>query len=199
MDIPQITLSFMRKPSQYLLRSRKIRESLTSQLENITHSLLTCCGCDEIHYLFEAKEWELSGDNEEQLILFHMKRYPPAITRRHPEWLRDRVMPNDIRDFLTEIYVARQNENLRLCALGIRALIEQIMLRTIADTGKLGLNIDAFFAAGYVAPRDQDHFRRKVIGVGDAAMHRGYTPEPQEIERLARYYRRVGCIALRPS
>jgi len=158
------------------------------------HSILQCHGCDDIHFVHfitETRCWDPEEDevgsvpHKDEAPFISRGRYPPAMPRRCPEWVGDsQVLPQDIRDFLTEIYVARQNENLRLCALGIRSLIEQIMISKISDTGNLGLNINAFFSAGYVASGDQDHFRDKVIGVGDPAMHRTCTPEPQEIDTL---------------
>ena len=93
-------------------------------------------------------------------------------------------VPLEIANFLTEIYSALDNENLRLCALGIRALIEQVMISQVGEQGSLGKNVDAFFAAGHVASRDQGNFRSAIIGVGDAAMHRGYTPKVEDIHIL---------------
>jgi hypothetical protein len=149
-----------------------------------SYSMVRCCGCDDIHYLSET--WFSEDTDEYGRPNIDAKRYPPAMTRRHPEWLNDWLspLPGDIRDLLQEIYISLHNNNLRLCALGIRALVEQLILTKISDTGKLGKNITAFFEAGYVAPKDQDQFRDKVIEVGNAAMHRAYTPVYDDIGTL---------------
>jgi hypothetical protein len=179
-----------------------------------TYSMLKCCGCEDIHYLSETwcseasdgeasktamidKVIALMGDAPtmatiatiaaiewQYAIDITTRRYPPAMSRRHPDWWYgfSAYLPKDINDFLKEIYVALHNDSLRLCALGIRALIETIILEKIPeDTGKLSRNIDAFFAAGYVAPNERDQFRDKVIELGNAAMHRSYKPESRDV------------------
>ena len=77
-----------------------------------------------------------------------------------------------------------QNGTLRLCALGTRALIEQIMVAKVGDAGTLGDNIEAFLNAGYVAQQDHKIFREKVVELGNAAMHRGYTPASGDLHTL---------------
>jgi hypothetical protein len=83
-----------------------------------------------------------------------------------------------------EIYVAIHNKSYRLAAIGIRALIEQLMISCVGDKGSIGKNIEAFFAAGHVAEADQEQFKTKLIEAGHAAMHRGYAPDLPAINTL---------------
>ncbi len=93
-------------------------------------------------------------------------------------------VPLEIRELRQEVYVALQNGSYRLCALGARALLEQIMVAKVGDAGSLGSNIAAFLAGGYVAQQEHEAFRGKVIELGNAAMHRGYTPGLADIHTL---------------
>jgi hypothetical protein len=148
-----------------------------------TYSTVKCLGCDTISYLTETWFSEETEPNGQPII--NAKRYPPSMARRHPEWFTNLLsLPLDIREFLGEIYVALQNGTLRLCALGTRALIEQIMVAKVGDAGTLGDNIEAFLNAGYVAQQDHKLFREKVVELGNAAMHRGYTPASEDLHTL---------------
>jgi Domain of unknown function (DUF4145) len=68
--------------------------------------------------------------------------------------------------------------------LGVRALIEEVMIAKVGDRGGLGDNIEAFLKAGHVAEQDHKLFKEKIVEIGNAAMHRGYNPTLQDIETL---------------
>jgi len=152
-----------------------------------TYSTLQCRGCGSITFLSETWFSE-DVDPEDGTYDITIQQWPPKpkYGRPRPSWMWGLSLSVhlEVANFLTEIYTALDNENLRLCALGIRALVEQIMIGQVGEQGSLGKNIDAFFAAGHVASRDQGHFRSTLIGLGDAAMHRGYTPKVQDIHTL---------------
>jgi hypothetical protein len=148
-----------------------------------TYSTTKCLGCDTISYLTET--WFSQETEPDGQPIVKAKRYPPSMARRHPEWFTNVLsLPPNIREFLQEIYVALQNGSLRLCALGTRALIEQIIVTKVGDRGSLGANIEEFLKAGYVAQQDHKLFREKVVELGNAAMHRGYTPASEDIHTL---------------
>jgi hypothetical protein len=141
-----------------------------------------CQGCGDVHFL--ETEWFSEDVGPGGQPVPRKRRYPPAISRRRPVWMDDLEAIIPIHGLLQEVYVALQNGNLRLCALGVRAGLEQIMVERVGDNRSLGRNIDAFLAAGYVAPRDHDQFRRSVIEIGNAAMHRGYCPSINDVNTL---------------
>jgi hypothetical protein len=68
--------------------------------------------------------------------------------------------------------------------MGIRALIEHIMIEQIGDSGGIGSNVDRFVAEGYIAPKSEALFREHLIESGHAAMHRAYFPKPSDISAL---------------
>lgn len=146
---------------------------------------IRCGGCENIHLRHDFYHSGMSNDEgvPEPVTTY----YPPAESRRKPEWTTatDTIFwayTSDVGQLLSEIYRALQNDSPRLAAMGTRALLENIMIEQIGgDKGTLGRNIDTFFQAGFVAPRLQDLFRSFLIEPGNAAMHRNYLPEPQTL------------------
>lgn len=158
------------------------------------YSLIRCLGCDSVSLPHE--EWFSEDVDPDGELLVKERRYPPAAERRQPVWLL-KILPGaplKLDSFLQQIYVALHNQSYRLCAIGIRALIEDIMIDCVGDQGTLGRNIDAFLAAGYMQPtflaagymqpRSNDDFRSRVIEAGHAAMHRGHEPTRTDVATL---------------
>jgi hypothetical protein len=148
--------------------------------------LMQCAGCDAVHLQHDnwfSEHWDENG------AIIDTVYYPPAISRRRPSWLKDPQGPfyfggTEIEKLLEEIYSALQNDSRRLAAMGIRALLELIMIQQVGDGGQIGKNVDKFLEQGFVAKINQDTFRFQLIEAGHAAMHRQYVPERVDIEVL---------------
>lgn len=147
---------------------------------------LRCLGCDTIHLRHSSYFSEDMGDRGEPVV--RQKFAPPRLTRAKPSW-RTQLFPFDVKAYdlvllLDEIYEALAMGACRLAAMGIRALVEQIMIAQVKDKGTFKQNIKAFFDAGYIAPRQQDTFENTLVEAGHAAMHRGFDPSQETIETL---------------
>jgi hypothetical protein len=147
------------------------------------YKLLQCLGCESVHLRHESSFSENKGPDGGLEITTTI--YPPRTSRSKPEWLGNISGPfwggaHDIE----QIYVALHNDSLRLAAMGIRALIEFIVIDKVGDRGSFGENIKAFFGAGYVAAVDREIFKSKLIEAGHAAMHRGYRPDATDLGTL---------------
>ena len=149
------------------------------------YHLLECGGCERItlrHDSWNSYETDEQGHQTTTTVYF-----PPAISRKQPEWLTNFDGPffldfiNPIRRLMTEIYSALQNDSHALAAMGIRALIEHVMVEKVRDEGTIGGNINKFIEAGYIAPKSQELFRGFLIESGHAAMHRAYFPKASDI------------------
>ena len=69
----------------------------------------------------------------------------------------------------------------RLAALGIRALLDQIMIARVGDLeGGFDKKLDAFQAKGYISLLQRDAMRA-TLDVGNAAMHRAFKPTEDDI------------------
>ena len=83
-------------------------------------------------------------------------------------------------DLLSEIYEAMRGGQKRLAAMGIRALLEEVMIDKVGDQGSFAKNLDTFCANGYASLFQRDQLSA-ILDVGHAAMHRSYEPSDKEL------------------
>lgn len=151
------------------------------------YEVLQCRGCDTVQFKHESSFSEDTEPDGRPVVT--TKIYPPRISRSKPAWFGNINGPfwvgdSEIEQLLEEIYVALHSKSLRLAAMGIRALLEFIMIDKTGDHGSIGENIKHFFEGGYVARVDQSTFKDKLIEAGHAAMHRNYKPKPEDLDTL---------------
>ena len=82
---------------------------------------------------------------------------------------------------LHEIYQAVHGGQYRLAAMGIRALLEQIMVSKVGDLGSFEKQLDAFQKAGYISLVQRDAMQA-TLHVGHAAMHRAFRPTEEDVK-----------------
>lgn len=114
-----------------------------------------------------------------------VSQYPPKTIRKLPHWHSDFFLAEPIDNpvkfgLLKEIYIALKSESLRLAILGIRALIDQMMLEKIGDAGTFKEKVAAFEAQGFIS-RVQSATLMPVIDAGSASMHRGHLPTRDDV------------------
>lgn len=150
------------------------------------YSLISCAGCDDVRMLHQ--HWFSEDMDHRGNAIIHSDYYPPSLTRQKPRWMREiipfHVIMGEVSGLCDEIYRAIGVGASRLAVMGIRALVEHIMIDKIGDQGTFKKNIAAFFAGGYVAPIQQAIFKDTLIESGHAAMHRGFDPSPEEVGAL---------------
>lgn len=146
-----------------------------------TYEMLKCGGCDKV--VLKETEWcsEDMGDPT-------TRYYPPATFRPKPKWLTDfwLELPFDeqlLHDLLAEIYVALQNDQRALAAMGIRALLEKIMIAKVGDNGSFVHNLTQFESKGFVS-RIQKERLDTILEAGHAAIHRRYKPSQEDLITL---------------
>jgi hypothetical protein len=147
------------------------------------YEMLKCCGCDSI--ILRHTEW-FSGniDNQGKMYpVFHY--YPPAISRTEPTWLHelDTIIDEEkefIHDLMKEIYSSLHNNSRRLATMGIRALLEHIMINKAGDQGSFSKNIDSFGAQGYIS-LTQEEILKTILEAGHATIHRAYSPSTEDL------------------
>lgn len=64
--------------------------------------------------------------------------------------------------------------------MGVRALIEVVMVDKIGDQGTFNQNMKAFVDKGYLSGR-QVNVLESVLGMGHAAIHRGHIPTHDDV------------------
>jgi hypothetical protein len=144
------------------------------------HRVAQCDGCDS--YSFHTSWQSSDGGDPTEL------RWPPKISRREPKWMLDlffgeRISNPEKHDFMREIYSAYTAGNLRLCVIGIRALLEHVMVENITDQGSFVVNLNAFESGGFIS-RIQREAIEPVLAAGHASMHRGFKASEPQVQAL---------------
>jgi hypothetical protein len=133
-----------------------------------------CCGCK--HRTFLTRWW----NGPEKAIT----QYPPKTVRRKPHWSVNLFFSN-IADptkieLLDEIYAALGAECLRLAVMGIRALLEHIMIEQVGDEGGFDEKLNAFEKKGCISTVQRAALA-PIIQAGHASMHRAYKPPLDDV------------------
>lgn len=150
-------------------------------------TLLRCLGCDAVR--LKHQSWFSEDYDERGLPAVNTEWFPPSVRRQKPSWRREfrgalsgsLYSYNSLSD---EIYEALAIGAHRLATMGVRALVESIMIEQVGDQGNFVNTISAFFDAGHVAPNQQGIFRDTLIEAGHAAMHRGFEPSADTVNTL---------------
>ena len=148
--------------------------------ERHDYYLAECDGCENITLLIESDSNSQSGT--------YTTQYPPLTIRREPPWLVSLLLLEQIDnpfkyDFMREIYVALRSNNLRLAVIGIRALLEQIMIEKVGDNRSFQANLNKFESEGYIS-RIQKEAIEPVLEAGHASIHRGFKATKEDVIHL---------------
>lgn len=146
------------------------------------YQMLKCRGCDAIS--FKYVEWFEGNFDEKGNEVPEIHYYPSAIYRPGPKWLNDLDWFDNeqrfIQDLLKEIYSSLHNGGRRLATMGIRALIEHIMIKKVGDQGSFVKNLDALGAQGLISVSQED-ILNAVLEAGHATIHRSYSPSTEDL------------------
>jgi len=150
------------------------------------YDLLKCCGCDSVQLRHKSLNSE-DYDHQTGQHFVTTRYYPPPSFRKPPKWLSDLTFVCDfdssIEDLIREIYIALQNDGPRLAVMGIRALLETVMIDKVTDQGTFAKNLSAFEKEGFISPK-QRSVLEPVLEAGHATMHRSYKPKKKEVALL---------------
>ncbi len=141
--------------------------------ENVEiYKLLQCAGCRSISM---AKDCYYFED-------FQVRYYPPPAKRKMPSWqFLPEVLPHKSAVLLDEIYEAMRGGQYRLAVMGIRALLEQLMISKVGDHGSFKENVNAFCDKGYISNVKQRDQLNDILEAGHATMHRNFNPTERDV------------------
>ena len=150
------------------------------------YDLLKCCGCDRV--TLRHKSWHSEDyDHETDRPYIDIQYYPPPSFRKPPKWLSDLLFVCEFEDtiegLIREIYIALQNDATKLAVMGIRALIETVMIDKVGDNGSFGNNINVFHQEGYISTKQREVLE-SLLEAGHATIHRVYKPDKKDVRRL---------------
>ncbi|PTR33030.1 uncharacterized protein DUF4145 [Luteibacter sp. OK325] len=137
------------------------------------YKMLACRGCESVSLKHSVRyQEEFDGET---------RYYPPHVYRKPPAWLW-RVRDGHGKDgkyvntLLVQIYEALAVDAFAVAAMGVRALLEYLMVSKVGDQGSFQKNLKAFHEEGHVTARERERLE-KTLDVGSAAIHRAYLPE----------------------
>ena len=149
-----------------------------------TYEFLRCSGCEEIKL---RKTEILSSDRESSdKVVPHVTYFPSALIRPKPKWLLDLFAETifepsaSVYALLSEVYVTLQNGAPSLAAMGIRAIIEAVMIEKLGDSGTFRENLASLLHKGLISELDAQHLRT-ILDVGHAAIHRAHVPSVETV------------------
>ena len=135
--------------------------------------LLRCCGCDEIR-VRQALKYIDSAQ-------LQIRYYPPVEIRRLPKWSCE--LPVGVGELQLEVYSAMHGNNLRLAAMGARALIDMTILASVEDKGTFRDKLNAMVQEKHLAERDISTLMI-ALDTGSAASHRGHNPTFDDLDKV---------------
>jgi hypothetical protein len=99
--------------------------------------------------------------------------YPSPVTRKEPQWVifmaagvHGMGKERDIGALLGEVYAAVAGGQHRLAAMGIRVILEQVMILKVGYLNTFNLKLTAFQEQGYISAVQRDAMRA-TLDVGD--------------------------------
>jgi hypothetical protein len=148
-----------------------------------SYQLLSCCGCERITFKHDSDCSEDFDTRGNPIVTTNY--YPAEVSRKKPSWMNEMfcVLPlgnNFISDLIREIYIALENNSIRLAVMGIRALIEQVMINKVSDQGTFKKNMSKFESEGHIS-KNQRQVLEPVLEAGHATIHRSYSPTTEEL------------------
>lgn len=155
------------------------------------HLLLECRGCETVFYArvdWNSEDMDYwTGDNGETHCEYarHEVTYPKPTSLVRPRWL-DSLSNRDetLYAILNEMYLACDNSSFILAAIGLRTALDRA-------TDKLGINPALTFDAklqqlktgGWIG--ETEYLILDVVtDAGNAAAHRGWQPDEQQVSQL---------------
>jgi hypothetical protein len=111
-------------------------------------------------------------------------REPPRRWRRPPEWIEQlRDSASDVAALMDEVYLAANDSQPRLLSMGVRAVLDRMMIQIVGDVGGFDQKLKRMRELGQLSDRHVDMLTT-VIDAGSAAAHRGFNPPSELLQEM---------------
>lgn len=110
------------------------------------------------------------------------------MTRKLPDWVEWKMIigpmegEESLLNLLHEVYDATQNGLHQLVLMGIRAIIERVIISKVGDRGSFSANLEAFKETDHISLLQFDALNT-ILEMGHAVIHRGFVPTEYELKR----------------
>lgn len=144
-----------------------------------TYLVLECRGCESVKILHTS--WFSEDTDEGGKPRIEERYYPSSVFRPLPRWIWQLDRQWHITKLLHEIYQALKNDAPSLAAMGVRAVIEAIMIDKVGDHGSFSANLKDFRQKGFISTF-QLGILEVALEIGHASIHRGFIPKKEQLE-----------------
>lgn len=171
-----------------LVDSKKIDNKIPDgSVTSTIFVILSCCGCKEPSIRKESWIFDHLPDSDRNSdgFLSGVVFTPPRLWRRPPQWLTQlETIDRDLKDLLDEVYSTTNDQQIRLLSMGVRAVLEHIMIKILeGDVGGFEQKLQDMVAKDHLTERQRENLSI-VIDAGSASAHRGYRPSRPLIEEI---------------
>ena len=146
--------------------------------ENI-YEILQCIGCG--HVTYRSRFWFSEYQVDDQPETYEDKYFPPLFSHPQPKWFDD--LKDDLKQVLDEVYAAFHSELNYLAAVGARTALDMMIVEKIGDVGSFKQKIDTLEREKYITSQERSLIE-SVTEAGNAAAHRGYSPDKKSLESV---------------
>jgi hypothetical protein len=162
-----------------------LKEQTPGDESQITrYELLKCAGCGEVK--LRTTELASADRDASTKVQPRVNYYPPATIRPPPKWLSDLLLEQLVGDvtaeydLLVEVYAALHSGAPSLAAMGVRAVIETLLVNSVGDQGSFAKNLALLHSKGLISRLDVEHLG-EVLDIGSAAIHRAHIPSVKDV------------------
>lgn len=159
----------LRETTQRVLH--QVIQTLEDEVNHEVYRLLECAGCHKISMA------HLSFYDSDVRECYKRRYYPSEAMRKLPLWRSKLPFGTGL---LEEIYGALGGGQYRLAVMGIRSLLEQVMISNVGDQGSFERNLNSLCEAGYISVKQRDAMN-DVLNAGHATTHRLFCPKEHEV------------------
>jgi hypothetical protein len=107
--------------------------------------------------------------------------YTPAPGRRRPKWVSD--LDQETAHLLREVYAATDNSLFVLASMGVRTILDRVIVDAVGDRGTYKEKLDALKAEHYIDEQELQTIL-PVIDAGSASAHRGFKPRKESLNDM---------------
>ena len=115
-------------------------------------------------------------------IVYNLFRTVRLTLNSHDQNLVARL-PENLARLFGEVHASINHRLFTLASMGLRALIDTVILDKVGDAGTFKVKLKALHSAGYISTHQLDTLGA-AIDTGNASSHRGFTPDEQDIEMV---------------
>lgn len=150
-----------------------------------TWSIIECRGCETVTFMHEhwfSEDYDMTADDPAPMI--HRSLYPPAPTRKMPEWGSEIWLAGSWPfELLRDIYEATGMKHYGLAAMGLRSIVDFVVTTQAGDRGGFKDKLNRLRDQGMITQTQVDVLHA-LFDAGSAAAHRGYRPTQEDVYTL---------------